>query len=116
MGVSSSTPAHSPAAKSVAPVYLRVPVLVPVCELTMTLSPILRGPPTFEARLMVDPVGEGLVEEAFNLARLLEGDMEALALEAIVVLEATAGVSGTAEWGCFVNLEALEKIPCMGSH
>ena len=49
-GPSSSTPAHSPAAKSVGPMKRRVPVLVPVVALaTITRSPNFSGPPAFEA-------------------------------------------------------------------
>jgi hypothetical protein len=53
-----------------------------------------------EAKLVVDPAGEGVPDfvpdgskDKFPL--LAAGDMEALALEAAVVLAAIAGVSGT---------------------
>ena len=42
--------------------------------------------------------------------------MEALALEATVVLEATAGVSGMDCPACLVRRDVLENIPCMGVH
>ena len=93
IAVSNSTPAHSPAAKSVGPMYLKVPVLVPVWLETITRSPSFRGPPALEAKLRVEPAGEGVLD-LFNLGILLEGETEALALEATVLLEATAGVSG----------------------
>ena len=41
---------------------------------------------------MVDPAGEGVLD-VFSLSVLVAGLMEARALEAAVVLEATAGVS-----------------------
>ena len=47
---------------------------------------------------MVDPVGEGvldILDNVFSLSVLVEGLMDTRALEAAVVLEATAGVSGT---------------------
>ena len=46
---------------------------------------------------MVDPAGEGVLD-VFSLSVLVEGLIEARALEAAVVLEATAGVSGTDCW------------------
>ena len=51
-----------------------------------------------------------------NFVILFEGDMEALALEATVVLEATAGVSGMDCPACLVRRDVLENIPCMGVH
>lgn len=54
-GSSSSTPHHSPAAKSVMPKYLRTPVLLPWLDDTITLSPILRSLcDTVDDRLVVD--------------------------------------------------------------
>ena len=50
---------------------------------------------------------------------LLEGDMEALALEAAVVLEATEGTEGVSGMDCpecLVRRDVLENIPCMGVH
>ena len=116
---SNSTPAHSPAAKSVVPMNLKVPVLVPVWLETITLSPNFKGPPPVppevEAKLRVLPAGDGVLD-LFNLVMLLEGDMEALALEATVVLEATKGVSGMDCPACLVRRDVLENIPCMGVH
>ena len=51
-----------------------------------------------------------------NFVILFEGDMEALALEATVVFEATAGVSGMDCPACLVRRDVLENIPCMGVH
>ena len=85
-----------PAAKSHAPMNLKTPVFVPVWLDTITLSPSLRAPPppVLEARLSVDPAGDG-VFDLFNFRVDEDGDMEARALEATVVLEATDGVSGS---------------------
>ena len=64
----------------------------------MTRSPSFIGPPEMEAKLVVDPAGEGVVD-LFNPGILVDGDMEALALDANVVLEATAG-KGVSVRGC----------------
>ena len=58
----------------------------------------MRGPPDIDAKEVVDPAGEGVVD-LFNLGILVDGDMEALALDANVVLEATAG-NGVSVRGC----------------
>ena len=57
IGASNSTPAQSPAAKSVGPRYLSVPVFVPAVWLdTITLSPSFTGPPIAEeATLDTEP-------------------------------------------------------------
>ena len=97
--------------------YLRVPVLVPCWLATITRSPSFRGPPDIDAKEVVDPAGEGVVD-LFNLGILVDGEMEALALDANVVLEATAGngVSVRGCWGCRLNLEGFENTPCIGVH
>ena len=64
MAESNSTPAHSPAANSVGPMNLKVPVLVPVWLETITLSPNFKGPPPpeVEAKLRVLPAGDGVLD------------------------------------------------------
>ena len=67
----------------------------------------------------MEPAGDG-VADLLSLRRLEEGDMEARALEATVVLEATEGVSGIiaaeADGGHLLNLDVLENIPCGAVH
>ena len=61
--------------------YLRTPVLVPVWLDTMTRSPSFKAPPpAFEARLKVDPAGDGVLD-LFNFSVEDVGDIEARALE-----------------------------------
>ena len=120
MGVSNSTPAHSPAANSVVPIKRKVPVLVPVWLETITRSPSLQfPPPEVEAKDKVEPAGEGVLD-LFSFSVELDGDMEARAREAIVDLEDNAeGVSkgvGVGRPGFLVNRDVLEKIPCIGVH
>ena len=71
--------------------------------------------PAFEAKLRVLPAGDGVLD-LFNFVIELDGDIEALALEATVDLEATDGVSGMDCPACLVRREVLENIPCNGVH
>ena len=104
---------------------MHLPVLVPAVWLeTMTRSPIFIGPPATaeeEARLDMDPVGEGVRLRACVLpaGERAVGILEALALRTGGVLEdAVAPAEDTPEEdgvvaaeSALVSLEALENTP-----
>ena len=109
---SNSMPAHSPAANSVGPRYLRVPVLVPaIVEATMTRSPTSRGPEA--ARLDVDSAGEtvGETEAPFLRSAVLATGLGAPTRDWRLRLEMVSA----ATTDCFLeSLLILENTPWFG--
>lgn len=119
LGSSSSTPTHSPGAKSVGPMYLTMPILEPCVLLMMTLSPILKSTccVDVEAKLVFE-----LLRAAGDLSKLLVLPVGEIGLLLVplfvgveyenVSLEPIPGCSN----GTRVNLVNREKTPFLLSH
>lgn len=120
LGSSSSTPHHSPAAKSVDPMNLRVPTLEPWLLFIMTRSPILKSTwwVWFEARLVFEAVRE---TGDFNRLLVLPVGDRGLLLTPLFgdgeeqMYVSVEPMSGRSK-GTLVRRVNREKTPLLGSH